>query len=136
MKLLQILNKVLRLIPFRFNEVKKLPEPPAKIRIMVLGELIGAADSIIVNDKGYGKPEFTLPKVKLPNDLVSQAFNRGYLGKSSQRVPLQIEVLDEKSKTVYNNCWITKIKVAYIKDSWIVGEQLELRAESVKFYTR
>jgi hypothetical protein len=81
----------------------------------------------------------TVRRIVFDRLRIAEAFERGYLNVKSQRLPFNIEVIDqsggegEQAVThTYENCWFQDISTPYNADNYIITESATLWAEDVR----
>lgn len=71
---------------------------------------------------------------------ISEAFSRGFLHVKSQRIPFDIEIIDQfngavgsgsEIVTVIENVWIESIETPYEVNDWVVTQTMNWKAETI-----
>jgi hypothetical protein len=127
------------------NEVARpepIPNPLPTIRIIVMlkDQVVGAIQSLsITEDKienEYGKfsrISTKIYRIKLVEERIKKAFDRGFVNSHSQILPFNIIIDDSNGKTTIQNCWISKpIDYTYKYNEWIIIDEMNVEAELIK----
>lgn len=132
-----------------------------QIAILVNGEPVGAIQSFGQTQQRSTKPitevgtdgvieivpsgatQVTLSIQRMVFDglSITEAFKRGFMNISAQRIPFDIVVVDRFSSandgeatsliTVYKNCWFTNISKTYSSQDYVVSENASVSCETV-----
>ncbi len=82
----------------------------------------------------------TCNRIRFGRLRATEAFSRGFLHVKSQRIPFDIEIIDQFNGevgsgseviTVIQNVWIKSINYSYKVDNWIVVDAMNWMAESI-----
>jgi hypothetical protein len=82
----------------------------------------------------------TCQRIRFDRLRVTEAFSRGFLHVKSQRIPFDIEIIDQfngevgsgsEVVTTITNVWINSLAYAYDKDNWIVTDTMGWMAETI-----
>jgi hypothetical protein len=79
-------------------------------------------------------------RVRFDRLRITEAFSRGFLHVKSQRIPFDIEIIDQfngeigsgsEVVTVIENVWIESINYTYQADNWIISDTMNWKAETI-----
>jgi hypothetical protein len=78
-------------------------------------------------------------RTRFSRQRIAEAFGRGFIHASSQRIPFDIEIQDIFADsneanaiiTVIENCWISQIRYSYSSDDFVIAEDMDLVAERI-----
>ena len=132
-----------------------------QIAILVNGEPVGAIQSfgqtqqrstkpitevgtdgvIEIVPSGAAQISLSIQRMVFDGLSITEAFKRGFMNISAQRIPFDIVVVDRFSSaddadassliTVYKNCWFTNISKTYSSQDYVVSENASVSCETV-----
>jgi hypothetical protein len=78
-------------------------------------------------------------RTRFARKRIAEAFGRGFIHVSSQRIPFNIEIHDIFSDTnisnaiitTIENCWISNMSYNYSSDDFIIAESMDVTAERI-----
>jgi hypothetical protein len=78
-------------------------------------------------------------RTRFAGQRIAEAFHRGFVHASSQRIPFDIEIQDifvssdtaNAIITVIENCWISNISYNYSTDDYVITEDMDIIAERI-----
>lgn len=77
-------------------------------------------------------------RIRFDRLRIAEAFSRGFLHVSAQRIPFDIDIFDRWNGdgsnsiiTTIKNVWITNISYAYRADNWIITDDMSWMAEAI-----
>lgn len=78
-------------------------------------------------------------RTRFAGQRIAEAFHRGFVHASSQRIPFDIEIQDIFASadsanaiiTVIENCWISNISYNYSADDYVITEDMDIVAERI-----
>ena len=82
----------------------------------------------------------TVSRIVFDGLSVTEAFSRGFMNISAQRMPFDIMVIDKfngsdnKIVTIYKNCWFTNISKTFSAQDYVVSENASISVETVFSY--
>jgi len=85
----------------------------------------------------------TCKRTRFDRLRISEAFSRGFLHVKSQRIPFDIEIIDQYNGeansdsvvvTVISNVWIKSLAYSYTSDNWIISDDMGWDAETIYSY--
>ena len=81
----------------------------------------------------------TCQRTRFDGKRVAEGFYRGFVHVAAQRVPFDIEIYDliqgdgnQTVITTIENCWINNISYTYSADDFVIVDNMNLDAESIK----
>lgn len=81
----------------------------------------------------------TCTRVRFGRQRIAEAFARGFVHASAQRIPFDIEIHDQfhdadvanEIITTLKNVWIEEISYGYNVSDWIISERMSFQAEAI-----
>jgi hypothetical protein len=82
----------------------------------------------------------TCQRLRFDRVRATQAFGAGFMHVKSQRIPFDIEIIDQfngevgsgsEIVTALCNCWFESIKYDYGSDNWLVTDDLSIKFETI-----
>jgi hypothetical protein len=82
----------------------------------------------------------TCKRLRFDRLRITEAFSRGFLHVKSQRIPFDIEIIDQfngavgsgsEVVTTIENVWINSLTYAYSQDNWAVFDDMGWQAETI-----
>ena len=78
-------------------------------------------------------------RTRFDGKRIAEAFGRGYLHLAAQRLPFDIEIMDQFSGadattnivTTLHNCWLTKLGASYTSTDFVIVDSMSFKAEYI-----
>ncbi len=104
-----------------------------EIKILIKNKVVGMIQSLAIlpPKENEGHPRIKAQRVRFDKLKITESFAKGFLHKTSQIEPLQIEVHDNDYITTIQNAWITDMPFTYTSHDIVIVDEMDLEAEKV-----
>lgn len=107
-------------------------------RDMNIWEEIGTEGVVEIQPKGAAKITFNVTRLVFDQLRLPEAFARGFLNLQAQRIPFDVEIIDNfagedtlASIHTLKGCWFRRYSTPYRADNFLISETAELVCERI-----